>query len=516
MNRLTKTFVIFSFLLIFFCIIGWTILKSIKPELIKDYVSAQLTAFTQQPSKVTGEVSWQMFPHPGVKLTSVEIGEENKTRYTAKLENLRFDLKIMPLLSGKLVFTELNVNGFSVDVNLNNEYSHPPILQEKILTKKSNNISEKFAIERILLSRGQLAVTQGQEKIIFSNLQIGAEQFNLKKAFFPVQLRTNLEVRSEEIKQVAAFANFKGRVALSNFSYPDILMLLKNTALKGQLVVENLDCAPFKINKITTNIKTKLGILLFNPLTINLYNGESVGDLSYDFATRKFLFNQTATNLDGNKLVYDLIKNNSFKGGVDLSVHTQGDLRQKDWKDKMTVKGNLTIKEGAMQLINLDEVVLEMANKMSAMLNKTSQTNPQLSQLTGLSSYKGDIRFRLLTLQYSLQNAKLRSDSYVLQTNNIQLKGEGEFNFAQKKLDSRLLATINLDNPKLIKVQETLGGSFPLLIKGTLEEPTILPNLKVIGPMLTRMWLRETLLSPIVPPANDRPKIDLAKNELLH
>lgn len=524
MNRLTKTFAILFYILLFLGIVSWVIIKSIKPEVIKEYVSSQLTTLTHQPSQVSGEVSWQIFPHPGVKLTSVQIGEENKTKYAVKLENLRFDLKIIPLLRGKLVFNELNVNGFTVDVNLNPEtHSSLPendlpikevstVSTKELSTKKSNNIAEKFAIERILLSRGQVTIIQGQEKAIVSNLQIGAEQFNFQKDFFPIQLRANVDINAKEEKKVSAFANFKGRIALSNFLSSDVLTRLKDAALKGQLVVENLELPPFKINKLTTNIKTKPGTILFNPLTINLYNGESVGDLSYDLDKMKFLFNQTATNLDGNKLVYDLTRNNSFRGGIDLSIHTQGDFHQKNWKDKMVFKGNLTIKEGAVQLINLEKVVFEMANKMSAMINKVGQGNSQVSQLTDLSPFKGDIHFRLLTLQYSLQDAKLRSDSFILQTNIIQLKGEGELNLAERKLNSRLLATINLDDPRITKVQQSLGGSFPLLIKGTIEEPTILPNLKVIGPMLTKMWLKETLLTPLKK-ANDQVNMVLAKKE---
>ncbi|WP_019217248.1 hypothetical protein [Legionella tunisiensis] len=42
-----------------------------------------------------------------------------------------------------------------------------------------------------------------------------------------------------------------------------------------------------------------------------------------------------------------------------------------------------------------------------------------------------------------------------------------------------------------------MGGSFPILVQGTLTKPVVLPDLKKINPILTKAWLKETLVKPV-------------------
>lgn len=502
MKFLKKLVTGLALLLVITVITLWALAKSIKPETVKSYVSSQLSTLTERKSLVNGDISWQIFPRPGIKITGVQIGNENdNANYSVTLENLLFHLKITPLLRGKLVFSELNVDGFHVTINPD---SQPPAKIKKNKQSnngaKTNNMTEQFAIERFLLSRGQIVIVQNQKKIIFSGLQIGAEQFNLQKKSFPLQLKTTLDVSEANEPLLKAHITFKGSSALSASLFNNPVMALQNLPLEGQLSLQDVRLKKLKINKVSANAKTKLGVFHLNPLTLSLYNGQSVGDLRYEFASKKLTVNQTATNLDSSKLLYDLVKKRLFKGSVDFSIHAQTNMQDANWPDHTSGNGSLTIKDGVVESINLDRVIDETSNKINKLMTskkKDAKQALELGQFDDPNMFKGNTRFELLTFQYQLQDSTLQSSSLVLQAEKLQLKGEGILNLKDYNLDSHLFAKVALTDEKVEKIQQILGGSFPILVQGTLTKPIVLPDLKKINPILTKAWLKETLVKPV-------------------
>jgi AsmA protein len=500
MNVLKKTIIgIFSLFLVLSLIL-LALAKTIKPDLVKDYVASELTELTQQPSKITGNISWQIFPRPAIKITGVQIGEQNgKAHYCVKLDNLHLNLKITPLLRGKLVFSEVDVNGFQINLNpLAQQYPFPEKKKTQPRSDKGLNIAEQFAIERILLSHGQIRLEKGQTSVI-ANLQIGAEEFNLNKIAFPTRLKAQLNIRSGEQTLLKTQISFKGSLALSSTILNSPLLALKNSSLTGQLAMQNLEVSQLKINKIAANVKTQTGMLIFNPLTLSLYGGESMGDLSYELASMKVTLNQMATNLNGSKLLFDLLHTPLLKGNMDFSLHAQANL-QNTWPDNILGNGSLTLKDGEIESVNLDHVIDETSNKISQLLkDKTDEPSKdalQLSQSENLSFPTQKTIFKLLTLQYSIHDAKLHSDSLILHTERLQLKGGGSLSLKDHVLNSHLLARVSATNPEVDKIQQILGGNFPLVVQGYLTQPTILPDLNIINPILAKYWLK-TLIKPV-------------------
>ena len=488
-------------LIIITTIIIWVLTKAIQPELIKNYVSSQLSALTHQNSKVEGDISWHLFPLPGLKITKIQIGTENSpANYSLTLDSLRFNLKITPLLRGKLVFNEINVDGFKININ-----PDAPSIAMKIQdiihsNDAKTNIAEQFAIERFLLSNGKIVINQNQKKITLSNLQVGAEQFNLNKALFPIQFKTDLSIITANEKLLKTHINFKGSTSISAELFNNPLIALQNTSIEGQLFLQNLKFKQLKINTISAQIKTRPGLLSLNPLALKLYNGESVGDLKYEFVTTKLIVNQTATNLDSSTLIYDLLNKNLLKGTMDFSIHAQANLQTTNWQENTTGKGSLTIKEGVIEAINLNKIIDDVSSKINLMIadKKVSVDGLlQLAQLNNPEFFKGITNFKLLTLQYRLQNAQLESHSLVLQTDRLQLQGDGRVDLKNQGLSGQLIAKIILTDSNLAKIQQLLGGGFPFLLKGTLTEPLVLPDLQKINPLLTNNWLADTLAKPV-------------------
>src|SRR5215212_2543239 len=173
-------------LLVFSTLVGVTALsllaltRIINPDLIRDYVRSELSALTSQPSQIKGDIHWQIFPQPGIRLTDVEVGDESgKGPYTLKLKNLLFNLNVKPLFAGKLVFSEIRVNGFTLAIN-----NSPALIQtkvEKIVERKeqAKPIDEKFAVEHLLLTNGSILFTKENKTLWISKLQLGTDQLYL-------------------------------------------------------------------------------------------------------------------------------------------------------------------------------------------------------------------------------------------------------------------------------------------------------------------------------------------------
>lgn len=500
MKLLKKLLAALISLLIVTSLILWALAKSINPETVKNYLSTELSALTQMNSRVDGDISWQVFPRPGIKMTKIKIGEENgSSPYSLSLDNLSFNLKVTPLIRGKLIFNEILVDGFKI--NINPDLSSPSLKAKAPTANETakTNVADHFAIERFLLSHGQIVIRQNDQKITLSGLQVGAEQFNLQKRLFPLQFKTTVEIIKAQEKILKAQVNFTGSTSFSASFFLAPLNSVQNTTLEGQLSLQNIRFNHLKITKIQAHTKTKPGILLLNPLTLKLYDGESVGELVYEFATKKLIINQTATNIDSSKFGYDLLQKDLVKGSLDFSVHSQTNLQKTNWQENTTGDGNLTIKDGTIESINLDKIIDETSLKINKLLADQQDMNQVLGlgQLDNPDFFKGGSNFKLLSFQYRLQDAKLESNSLVLQTDKLQLKGEGSLNLHDNDLNSRFFAKLILNDNNLDKVQQLFGGSFPFLIKGSLSKLEVLPDLQKINPVLSKIWLHETLTKPV-------------------
>jgi AsmA protein len=473
--------------------------RTINPELIREYVSSQLTAFTSEPSRVEGDITWAIFPAPGIKITTVQIGDENyHSNYSLKVENLFLNLKIAPLLRGKLVFNTIKVDGFEVHINAANPLPVTPTKVSKEGRASNQQLNNQFAIERLLLSHGRITLIDKEQKIVLSDLQIGANQINLQHTAFPFQLKSTIEYSDADKFLAIAQLQFKGNTSLSTL-INDPSFDLKSAVLNGQLLIQKAQVDKFKIDKLSANTSFKNNIINLNPLTIHLYQGESIGNLRYNLTENNLQINQIATHVNSAPLTKDLFNKRLLKGNMDLSLHTHTNLQTPNWQDSTVGNGNISMKNGKLELVNLNKVIEVTSNKINTLLSgkkSTSEPNLDVTSFDDPQFFKGGTPFQLMAIQYRLENTLLSSDSLILETERLQLKGQGQVNLNDYALESRFLAMVTVTEKKVNQIQKLLGGSFPLMVKGSLTQPQILPDLKKINPILTQLWLKETLTKP--------------------
>ncbi|MCL9685598.1 AsmA family protein [Legionella maioricensis] len=502
MKLLGKIVLTLLSLLLLASVILWILAKNINPETIKKLVSNQITALTHKQSHIDGTISWQLFPRPGLKFNKIIIGDAKlNEEYSLAIDTLLLNLKITPLLRGKFVFSEVNIDGLNTQVNL---HSAKPAKSSEETSKSQStkgSYGEQFAIERLLVSHGQVIINNNGHSTVFKNLQIGVEQFNLQNSPFTVQVKTKLAEYSSN-PLINANINFKGRLSLA----PSVLNQLQNgitqSFAEGQLLLQNVSLNQFVIKKVSATLKTNKEGIQFNPLTLSLYDGESIGNMDYTIATKQFSLNQTATNLNGKQLMAVLLGYEMISGGLDYSIHASIPVENPNI-GTISGTGTISIKEGEIYNFSLEQLLNDLKEKLKNIIsNRDLGLKNALQQLTNWdnSTYtQGNTAFKLASLQYQFQNGMLSSESILLQTDKLQVKGNGTLNLSSYELNSKLQASVNNNSaePAMLKIQEILGGYFPLIISGTLEHPKVLPDFKAMAPLLGQQLMNPNIDRPV-------------------
>jgi AsmA protein len=479
----------------------WIITKRVAPSAIKDLINKELSTITTQKSHIDGDVAWHLFPHPGIKITQIRVADEiNQADCSLYIEKLLLNLKLNSLLRGKLVFKEIKIDGLTL--NIKNPELQSSVMLGKITDRHSiNNDSSpvQFAIDRFSLTRGQMVMTQTQDKITLSDIQLSAKQLNLKNMYFPLQIKTGVAISTPGNKIKGTLTYDGGlRIPASILTSPYKAFL--HSGIKGQLLINKVQLNQVKISKISTSAVTKKGLIVLNPFNAALYTGKSVGNLSYQLSTKKLSINQTATGLNANQFFKLFFGKSLVKGSLDIAIHGFVNLQDPNFLRNFIGDGSLSIKDGILYFIDL-QTLADSASKKIHSLPTQDQNDLELALEQPLVNAKvnppGTTKFQLLGLTYRVLNNKFMNDSLLLQTNNIELKGNGQIDLNNGALTGNLSAKLLTADNMVDTIQRLLGGSFPLILSGTITEPNVIPNDREINPIMTRYILKNALVYPV-------------------
>lgn len=473
-------------------IVLWILAQSANPETIKNLVNNQLTAATNKKSTINGTLGWQLFPAPGIKITQINLGEKDQD-YSLYVNKLLLSVKIAPLFRGKLVFSDLTLDGVTVDINRESIKKSEPV--KPVAPKPTQEkTGMQFHIERFLLTHGQVNIHMADQTLHFKNLRMGIEQFNLRNIPFALQLKTQMVTNLSQ-KPLKSQISYNGHMSLPETffkQFPNNFW----PRLEGQLQLKNSQINALLVDNVNTNIASTNEKIYFSPLAISLYGGESVGDMYYSYTNKKIYINQTATNLDGKSLMKALINHERIQGNLDYSIQAEIPINKLDLAN-LSGKGNLTLKDGSLNKVSLAELIEDMQTMLSSLIkNESSATNKKTVDAQHFDSKKyakNNTPFKFVSIQYLLDKEQLISESLILQTDTLQIKGEGSLNLANQSIQSRLQVTVSSSDEKntLQSVQKILGGSFPVILQGTLENPSIEPDVSVLNYLLNNLSLKK-------------------------
>ena len=499
-------------LCVFALVAIWALTQMLDPAIMKDLIARHLSELTGEKVEIDGNVAWHINPKPGVNVKLVRIGKISPTRrYFLLIENLEFHLQVPPLLQGRLVFNELHMEGLQLRINADfNSSSKPPPPQKKpIKTLTTLNEPAEFAINTLILERGQLVIAEQHGNFTLNGIELHAQQVNLQGTPFFMQINTTLASAFAD-NAIQAVLHYEGNVQLDKETFKAPENITKNVQFNGQLQLEHLHINALNIERLSANAHMSPEEIRLDPCRLSLYGGESIGDISYLFPSAILSINQTANHLDANLLQKDFLGRELLGGSLDLSIHTTQNMRAPAWQNTLIGNGELSIREGNLYFVDFNQTITTSSAKIHALLSQ----NPQKALTTleknpgGAVQYaQGNTSFQLLSIPYQLRNSQFISNALLLQMDKLQLNGNGQINLVDGALSGKLSAKLTVTDPLLNKIQTILGGNIPLNISGTFRKPLIAPDAKQISPLVSNYLkkqqnpvreIQKIVVSPVV------------------
>lgn len=487
MKMVKNLFIVICTILFLTLILTWILASVLSPEKFKPYLNQQLSYFAQQPSQIEGDITWRIFPKPGIKATKIIIGKNDPNApYSLSLNELQLNLKITALLKGLFHFSEVKLQGLDLNLNTSNKVNPSPAFHR---AEKQPPVLSNIQIERFLITQGNIHLKTSKKEYSLQQLQLGAEHINLNRLYFPLQLKATLSANSKD-KNRTTLLSFKGKSSIDSNFIHNPAEALGHLQLDGQLSLQDIQGFPIEIENITGNMMLSQDKFVLRPLTFSLYSGASVGNLYFNCKDQTLKVNQTATNMNAEQISIHLFGRPILTGTVDLTLHLQTILNANIFS-QLKGRGNLTVKNGQIQGVDFNALLSDLLHQIKLVVLDTpiKLATALAPEIFKSSKYlQGQTNFTLLSIPFSLEDHIIRSDSVLMQTDKTQIKGQGELNLDSDALKMKLFANfLNLSEGDE-QLQVLLGGSFPLILSGTVQHPIIVPNLDLIHPLITSIF----------------------------
>jgi len=482
----------------------WAVTYWIKPNTFKTIAQKQLSNLTQQNSTIEGHVSWKLFPKPGLHITNVRIGNPEQTDavYASLVDHLLLNLQIIPLFQGRLVFDQLVLDGFKININLDEQPSAPPLKEKMLSTTKHRSLPSRVALQSLLLTNGQIILTHHQtEHAVFDHVRLEAWFPQSKQQHVPIQFKATLSHDSQTLP-LHAELNYKGLVRLAPNTEEASNSLINRLELDGQLALQDIILKHYESTKANTHLIFNHKKLQLNPLTLSLYKGESIGQLSYQLDTKQLEFNQTGTSLNAEPVLRNLLGDTPphVTGVLDYSMHASAYLDDPSWLKKSKLNGSITLRDGTLTYVSLKKITHEATQTIRHLatqnLNTIQETLEHLKPWN-INDYSGSTPFSLINLQYKANNDGFLIYNLLLETKKLQLKGQGNLNLETNEVDAHLKANISTTDPITQTVQQLLAHDFPLKVSGQLDKLAIHVDPSAIYALLSHDMLSNHLTKPI-------------------
>jgi len=240
--------------------------------------------------------------------------------------------------------------------------------------------------------------------------------------------------------------------------------LLRELHVNGRLSAKQLKIQNLLLENARINIVGKNGLLNFDPMTMDLYDGHFQGSFQINARGQqpKYRVSEELNGVQLGKLMTDYIGEDRVSGemAAKLAITTRG-----EWLSELKKNSNgamsIALKDGALKGFNLRYSI----DKAKAKLRKKPEP-PKQVQSTDFSS---------LSLSGKIRKGIFSSDDLNLQAPLLRVGGEGKANLNDNTVDY-------LVNAKLVGTVAGQGGSgkdelkgllIPVAIKGPFESPDI-------------------------------------------
>lgn len=360
----------------------------------------------------------------------IQINPNNKA---ININNLKITGNYLPKGQSNLPFSlksdlEINPQTQSLDITkLKAKINNTNLAGNLSYSKTANNFAFDLRMDQLNLNDFLQQTPNNAEK---TETKISTAQNNPNTGSFKIPVKLMQQIKGT------------GKIQINQFSYNKI-----------------------KIANITTQITANGSGIALSPLTADLYQGNSQGNILIKALNNSVnvAINETVNNVQIGDLLKDFSESSKFQltgtGSLKTNLQTQGNNSDNLIRN-LNGKINFAVTNGTFQNLNILQQIY------AAITHAKSGIPSDATNQTSFSNLSGDVQ---------INNGIATNNNLIMQSPSLQLTGRGTINLIQKSLNYTLKATA-LGAPfgqDIIDLQQRIGGSFPIKISGNLSNPSI-------------------------------------------
>lgn len=260
---------------------------------------------------------------------------------------------------------------------------------------------------------------------------------------------------------------------------------LRQLNLKGKLRIGTFNYNKFTMNNVNVNVSANNGLIQFAPNSANLYQGQWRSNIALNVQsnTPVWQINEVVNNVQIEPFMAAFYQNKNLQmtgvGTIKTTLSTSG-TTPSAMTQNLNGTAQFAITNGIIKGVNLG---YQVARAM-AVVNKQNQPSEPYSNQTPFGSLTGTVQ---------IKNGVATNNDLNLQSQALTVKGNGTVNFNDQQLRYSLNTTMiqNQVDPKIYTLQQKIGGSFPLMMAGTLTSFKVYPDVTTIVKNLVTSYVQQ-------------------------
>lgn len=271
----------------------------------------------------------------------------------------------------------------------------------------------------------------------------------------PFDLRKWLKDSGQDIAMIQVLKNVSGEV--------DLIPAAKSIALKGKLVIDEIDASHVKMTHVVIPTQYHQGILSLTPISASFYQGKCSGDMNIDFNTAmpRVAILASLNHFNVAAWMQDLSPNQKLtlagNGNIDIKMTTVGDGKQAILKN-MHGQGHFSFDNGVLKGIDMNYLISSATAKVTKKDSLASNT-----QQTNFNELKGS---------FVIQGGVIGNNDLVMSSTDFATQGQGSIDLLNQTIDYRLqtwLTQMGQGKPWM----NLYGLAIPIRVTGSLKTPHI-------------------------------------------
>lgn len=245
------TTIIVTIIVIIGLVIGtgiFLVTKFINPNTFKDKITEVVYQKTGRELNTDGTVDWSFFPWVGIRIDNLSLNNtvKFKNKDFAKIDSCNIELKVLPLVFGKIIIDKIVLNNIDLKLIRNNEGDNNwSDLLNSLQKSETSAGAVPFLISDISITNANISMDdqQNNQSTAITNLELLGKNINATGTPFLISLKSNIKNINPD---VSTNISFSGDITVDLRKQ---FYAINNLQIKGNLLTSPLvQSVPFGCN----------------------------------------------------------------------------------------------------------------------------------------------------------------------------------------------------------------------------------------------------------------------------